>query len=159
MHIFSQLCVCVCKPFTLQTLLGCQSLNGAEMLPSVWASPCFYCLRRREKSVLRFPLLISGGTATELLLLIPQDCRQWWKVTQYIYSNTVIMSSFEVFVLYCSISISCYVILPLHCIYLATLVTDRRICTLCTMYGYIYIYICFVNVYSSAFILWFNNFL
>lgn len=36
----------------LAHLLGCQDLNGAQMLPvpvSVRASPCFYCLRWRER--------------------------------------------------------------------------------------------------------------
>lgn len=49
---FSQLCVSL---FTLQTLLGSQSLNGAVMLPSVWASPCFYCLRWGREKCPTFP--------------------------------------------------------------------------------------------------------
>lgn len=31
------------------------SLNGSEMLPTVWASPCFYCLRRSAGKRATFP--------------------------------------------------------------------------------------------------------
>ncbi len=39
---------------------------------------------------------------------------QWWEVTKYIYSSAVLNYSFEVLVLYLSISLFCYFILLLH---------------------------------------------
>ena len=37
-----------------------------------------------------------------------------WKITKYIYSSTVLKYNFELLVLYLSISVWCYFILPLH---------------------------------------------
>ncbi len=39
---------------------------------------------------------------------------QWWKITKYIYLSTVLKYSFEVLVLYLSVSIFCYFILLLN---------------------------------------------
>ena len=39
---------------------------------------------------------------------------QWWNFIKHIHSGTILKYNFEVSVLYLSISIVCYIILPLH---------------------------------------------